>query len=137
MNIVEALRPHVTSFSADLQQRVTHGQEVRVGGTIRSIMDMSVLHGDSDDTTWVYLILDDGVGENYVMMPSMYFHELQEERPAISGDVILVDAYAFVYDMKERGRDARVHSKEHPTEDHMVKYTAFDYFPLPEEPFAG
>lgn len=130
MNIVEALRPHVTSFSADLQQRVTHGQEVRVGGRLRSIMDMSVLHGESDDTNWVYLIIDDGVGENYIMMPSMYYHELQESRPVTYDDVMIIDAIAFVYDMKERGKDAAVRDKEHPTEDHMVKYVAYDYFPL-------
>lgn len=84
--IINKLKPFVTSFS-EVVSKYDHGTEVVVGGEIKSILVMSdFLSGDADPEIelddigdpGVYIVLDDGVGINNIVLPTGEYHRFKE-----------------------------------------------------------
>lgn len=92
-NIVQLLKPHVSTFSAALPSQYKHGDEVIVGGKIIGILNLHDLlqNAESEDfrEEGVYLTLDDGVGLNQVVIPAIVYDAYVERFNLSMGMIVI------------------------------------------------
>jgi len=139
VDLVQKLKPHVTTFSAAISSQYEHGDQIVVGGAITDMFDMTALHGSVEeegaDEAGVYLTLDDGVGETKVVLPQMAFHEAQESHGSLDvGKVVLVTGRIYRLDTthtyeSKTGKTTTTDNHEQET----LRIVAWEISPLPEE----
>lgn len=141
--LVKTLKPFVTTFSEAIPTHCKHGDEVRVGGQIVDVLDMSqIIEGDGEKG--VYITLDDGVGHVNVVLPESAYHKYQEAFKLDKGMVVLVEGRVFIVDTThtekvkpkkgERNRDdaeAKVKTYNNH-EKKTVRVFSWEVTPLPK-----
>ncbi len=97
--IINKLKPFVTSFSEVINKQFENGQEVCVGGEIKSILVMQdFLSYQPDDTEvdlddagdlGVYITLDDDVGINNIILTTNAYQKFKAQHNLEVGMVVL------------------------------------------------
>lgn len=142
--LVKTLKPFVTTFSEAIPTHCKHGDEVRVGGQIVDVLDMSqIIEGDGEKG--VYITLDDGVGHVNVVLPESAYHKYKEAFQLDKGMVVLVEGRVFVVDTTHtekpeqkkgklpRGKDGEVKVRTYNNHDKKtVRVFSWEVTPLPK-----
>ncbi|MDK2600516.1 hypothetical protein QO179_23755 [Bacillus stercoris] len=137
--IVQKLKPYVTTFSAAVPIHCKHGDEVTVGGKVTQVLNLSDILKETEDkdfqTEGVYVTLDDGVGNNQIVLPSEIFKKASETFNGINiGDIFLAEGRVFQLDTthtykKANGKTVTVDNSN----DETTRILAWDIKPLPSE----
>lgn len=134
-NIVQLLKPHVSTFSAAVPLKYKHSDEVVVGGKIVGILNLHDLLKDSpnpeDHSEGVYLTLDDGVGLNEVVILSQAYELYLKEFQLAEGMIVIakgkIDEVDTTHTYKnKRGKTNTVDNHEDPT----IRVLAWQVRPL-------
>lgn len=92
-NIVQLLKPHISTFSVAVPLQHKHGDVVTVGGTIVGILNLHDLLKNALNEEFrdegVYLTLDDGVGLNQVVVPAQAYHVYEKEFGLKEGMIVV------------------------------------------------
>lgn len=125
--IVQKLKPWVT-FSAVINKKYKHGDELCVGGRILDIVDVSsLLPENSQQTEGVYITLDDGLGTISIVMPSAAYRKYKKEINLEPGSIIL--AYGRLHSMSLKANDSVI--KHHP--EKTMRVLCWRVSQVPEE----
>lgn len=133
--VVQKLRPYVTSFSEAIATQYKHGDTVRVGGKIVSILDIGNLtgmyeHNGKTVTEGVYVTLDDGVGLNHLVIIRGAYMKCLEMYGFKIGDLVVADGNVGQLELEEKGAPL----SKHPDRKQPVKIMCWNLYPVPEEP---
>lgn len=90
--LVQRLRPWISVFSAEMVKKNKHGDNVKVGGTILSILDFSScdLKIDRDDIE-TYITIDDSIGTTDLFFLKDTYHTFNKDYNFIPGMIILAE----------------------------------------------
>ena len=117
--LVQKLKEHVTVFSAAIPTQCEHGDEVKVGGKVTAILNLSeILQESNHDTEGIYITLDDGVGETQLCLPPRAYELYLENFGELAiGDVLLAQGRVHYLDTThtfEGSRGKKVTVDKHP-----------------------
>lgn len=90
--LVQRLRPYISVFSVEMDSKNKDGDSVRVGGTVKGIIDLSdydIKVGDSDIET--YVTIDDSIGETTLLFIKDSYKIYNEKFNFENGMVILAE----------------------------------------------
>ncbi|WP_438878866.1 OB-fold nucleic acid binding domain-containing protein [Bacillus cereus group sp. Bce040] len=87
---MKRLQPHIDEFSYGLQSSGIQDKEVVCGGQIMSSVNMADL-SDKDGSNIVYVTLNDGLGELLIVVPLIFWRELNAKK----GDVVIASGKLF------------------------------------------
>lgn len=105
--IISALQPQITAFSAQLLLSHKHGDEVKVGGKVISVFDPRLLGFSSDSfpslgvmDMGVYLTVDDGLGEIIIVLFESIYENLliEAEEGSLEGKILLAEGQYAILD---------------------------------------
>lgn len=132
--LVKKLKPYVTTFSAAVSSQYEHGDTITVGGMVTNIWNVAELLQDATDEAFkqegVYITLDDGVGQNHVVLPYPMFLK----KNITAGDIFLAEGRVCILDTThtyEGARGKKVTVDKHKTE--TLRILAWDMIPLPKK----
>lgn len=137
--LMEKLKPYVSTFSAALPFQFQHGDIVKVGGVVTSILDMMDILKDASNTDntkeGIYVTLDDEVGENKLVIAQKAYEAFVKQYGQIKlGDILLAEGCFFRLDTThtyEGLRGKKVTIDNHQSE--TLRVLAYHIIPLPEE----
>lgn len=129
--IIKKLKPFVTSFSEAIMTQYEHGTEVCVGGEVTHVVDTSQflsdeLKADPIAHPGIYLVLDDGVGLNYVVAPKQACEKFESEHGPLKGQIVLAVGKVMKLDLKHKNKVLR----DHPEQTKRI--AAYFLGPVPE-----
>lgn len=137
--IINKLKPFVTSFS-EVISTFEHGREVMVGGEIKSVLVMNDFLSPEPDPTLeladigdlgVYLTLDDGIGLNNLVVPTLEYERFKEEHgsfPSV-GMIVLAKGKVMKFQMQQK-RDGIVHTfSTHPEKTTRIVVLKLGFVP--------
>ncbi|BCO16275.1 hypothetical protein_gp222 [Bacillus phage vB_BceM_WH1] len=135
--MIDKLKNYVT-FSEQLKKEVEHGKEFTVGGKITSIVNTALLVEKVEEPKdhFVYLMLDDAVGEQSVALPlGAYEHAVARYGIGV-GSIVLVQGMLQILDFSFTYKDTRgmIHESDglnHPEQSNRI--VGWKVTPLPEE----
>jgi hypothetical protein len=113
--MISYLKKHVTLFSEELNYRGSDGEEVICGGKIVRVIDETHLLGDLADESkcFVYVSLDDYVGQLNVVIPKLLWNELHakiDDLILCTGVIHSLEKEHIQYVMNEKEKDAWMES---------------------------
>jgi hypothetical protein len=92
--LIGKLKPWVSTFSEAIKLQYKHGDEICIGGEIKSIFNLAKIMEDSERMCQVEV--DDAVGIMTLFIPGELYNELEDKYHLKTGDEIL--ATGKVYD---------------------------------------
>lgn len=137
-NIVQLLKPHITTFSAAVPLQHKHGDVVTVGGRIVGILNLHDLLKNSLNEEFqdegVYLTLDDGVGVSQVVIPGIAYEKYVEEFNLREGVVVVAKGKVAELDTTHTYKNKR--GKTETTDAHKeqtIRVLSWQVRPLEEK----
>lgn len=94
--LINTILPHITHISHQIHTEGTHGDSVRSGGEVISILDMSQFSDNGQSGNVVYLTLDDSLGEILALVPKPFFDELKIQQK----DIVIVEGVLYKLEKK-------------------------------------
>ena len=86
---LKQIKPWVKAFSAEIPHKYKHGEIVCIGGLITKIVDLTHIYKDFE--RFIYVHIDDDVGECVVLIPFEIYNEIQKEYEIKEGEVVIVE----------------------------------------------
>lgn len=137
--LVQKLKPYVSTFSAAIPTQYKHGDVITVGGVVTDILNMmdllSSAHKQEDRTEGVYLTLDDGIGLNQIAIAPKAFDVYIKNNGMIKiGDTLIAEGRLFRLDTThtfEGPRGKKMTVDKHTEE--TVRVLAYQIALLPED----
>lgn len=136
--LVQKLKPHVTTFSEAIPVLHKHGDTVTVGGKITDILDIAELLQEAEEdfrSEGVYITLDDGIGINRIVLPYKVFLHEKEQNYLNVGDVILAEGRVHFLDTSHKYKNKQneqIVSDNHDKRE--IRVLTYEVKTLPDEP---
>lgn len=135
--IVQKLIPHVSTFSEAVPIKYKHGDTITVGGVITEILNVSDLlpkNEEGKDQEGVYVTLDDGVGYNQIVVPTIAYETYKEQYDLQPGMIVLCEGKVFELDTthtfkNKRGKTVTIDNHEEQT----IRILSWKIEPLVDE----
>jgi hypothetical protein len=89
--VLDAIKPWVKTFSAEISMKNKHGDNVCVGGIIKRITDCTDLFEDEDYDGYAYIYIDDDIGDMTLLVPKEIFKEISKEYDVKEGIIVLAE----------------------------------------------
>lgn len=129
---------HFVTFSEALKKETEHGKEFTVGGKITSVLNTTHFVDKIEEPKdhFVYLMLDDAVGEQSVALPlGAYEHAVARYGIGV-GSIVLVQGMLQILDFSfeykdKRGMIYKSDGVNHPEQTKRI--VGWKVTPLPEE----
>jgi hypothetical protein len=115
--LVTKLKPWVTAFSEGIRYSHKKADELRVGGSIDSIFDMSEL---TDDSEWikkysgemVQMMIDDEVGKILLLIPKEAYDDLNKDYSFKDGMVVIAKGKLLEFEKDIYRPNAKTNTSE-------------------------
>lgn len=89
--LIRTILPHITHVSHQIHTAGVHGDTVRSGGEVVSILDTSQFEVKGKSGNIVFLTLDDSLGEILALVPKPFFDELDIRQK----DIVIVEGSLY------------------------------------------